>query len=176
MMYLCFLMEPPKESLFLLYKAFLWPFLTYAAPVWFPFLSVTNFIKLQRLQRAVSRAINGCPLYSSVPLLLYEVSLSPLRVTMTYFALSSYERALYLPTFFPISGLARLGVKPRLCRSSCRAFASTHPLMLPFTSPRKILFAFLPSLPRNLPFFTVESTHSSPCSRSDPLSLAEMRL
>ena len=49
---------------------------------------------------------------------------------MTHFGLSSYERAFRLPTSFLISGLARLGVKPRLSKSSWRAFASTCPLML----------------------------------------------
>ena len=85
-----------------------------------------------------------------------------------YFTLFSYERALRLPTSFPISGLARLGVKPRLCRSSWRAFASTHPLMLPSTCSRETLLACPPCPPWNLPSFTVESTLSSPCSRSDP--------
>ena len=80
----------------------------------------------------------------------------------------SHERALRLPTSFPISGLARLGVKPRLCRSSWRAFASTHPLMLPSTCSREALVACPPCPPWNLPSFTVESTLSSPCSRSDP--------
>ena len=79
-----------------------------------------------------------------------------------------YERTLRLPTFFPISGLARLGVKPRLCRSSWRAFASTHPLMLPSTCSREALLACPPCSPWNLPSFTVESTLSTPCSRSDP--------
>ena len=66
-----------------------------------------------------------------------------------------YERALRLPTSFPISGLARLGVKPRLCRSSWRAFASIHPLMLSSTSSREALLA-CPPFPRwNLPSFTV---------------------
>ena len=80
----------------------------------------------------------------------------------------TYEQALRLPTSFPISGLARLGVKPRLCRSSWRAFASTHPLMLPSTSSREALLACLPFPSGNLPSFTVESTLSTPCSRSDP--------
>ena len=71
----------------------------------------------------------------------------------------------------PISVLARLGVKPRLCRSSWRAFPSTHPLMLPSTCSRKAFFASPPCPPWNLPSFTVESTLSTPCSRSDtPLS------
>ena len=88
-----------------------------------------------------------------------------MRVTLTHFTLLSYERALRLPTSFTIPGLARLGVKPRLCRSSWRAFASTHPLMLPSTSSRETLLAWPPW---NLSLFTVESTLPSSCSRSDP--------
>ena len=99
----------------------------------------------------------------------HEVKAVPLRVTLTHFTLFSYERALRLPTSFPISGLARLGVKPRLCRSSWRALASTHPLMLPSTCSRE---ALLLCPPWNLPSYTVESTLSPPCSRSDPLSLS----
>ena len=157
-----------KESLSLLYKAFLRPLLTYASPGWFPFLGATNITKLERLHRAASRAIIGCLSSYPIPLLLTEASLPPLRVTLSHFTLLSYERALRLPTSFPISGLAKLGVKPRLCRSSWRAFASTHPLMLPSTCSREALLA-CPPFPRwNLPSFTVESILSSPCFRSDP--------
>ena len=159
---------PSKESLSVLYKSFLRSLLTYASPGWFPFLSATSITKLERLHRAASRAITGCLSSSPIPLLLTEASLPLLRVTLTHFTLLSYERALRLPTSFPISGLARLGVKPRLCRSSWRAFASTHPLMLPSTCSREALVACPPCPPWNLPSFTVESTLSSPCSRSDP--------
>ena len=48
---------PSKESLFLLYKVLLWPFLSYGSSGWFPFLSVT---KLEHLHRAASRAITNC--------------------------------------------------------------------------------------------------------------------
>ena len=155
---------PSKESLSLLYKSFLRPLLTYASPGWFPFLSATNITKLERLHRAASRAITGCLSSSPISLLLSKVSLPPLRVTLTH----SYERALRLLTSFPISGLARLGLKSRLFRSSWIALASPHPLMLPSTSCREALLA---CPPWHLPSFTVESTLSSPCSRSDsPLS------
>ena len=167
---------PSKKSLSLLYKSFLRSLLNYASPGWFPFLSATNLTKLERLHRAASRAITGCLSSSPIPLLPSEASLPPLRVTLTHFTLFSYERALRLPTSFPISGLARLGVKPRLCRSFWRAFASTHPLMLPSTCSRKALVACPPFPPWNLPSFTVKSTLSTPCSRSDPLSLAKVRL
>ena len=123
---------------------------------------------MERLHRAASHAITGCLLSSPIPLLLAEASLPPLRVTLTHFTLFSYEQALRLPTSFPISGLARLGVKPRLCRSSWRALASTHPLMLSSTCSREALLACPPCPPWNLPSFKVESTLSSPCSRSDP--------
>ena len=162
---------PSKESLSLHYKSLLRPLLTYASPGWFPFLSATNFTKLERLHRAASRAITGCLSSSPIPLLLSEVSLPPLRLTLTHFTLLSYERALRLPTSFPISGLARLGVRPRLCRSFWRALASTHPLMVPSTCSREALLACPPFPPWNLPSFTVESTLSTRCSRSDsPLS------
>ena len=157
-----------KESLSLLYNYFLWPLLTYASPGWFPFLSVSNLTKLKHLHRAASRAITGCLSSSPIPLLLSEASLPPLRATLTHFTLSSYERALRLSNPFPISGLARLGVKPRLCRSSWRAFASTRPLMLRSTSLREALVACPPCPPWSLPSSTVESTLPTPCSRSDP--------
>ena len=158
---------PSKESLSLLYKSFLWSLLTYASPGWFLFLSATNITKLERLHRAASRSITGCLSSSPIPLLLTEASLPPLRVTLTHFTLFSYERALRLPTSFPISDLARLGVKPRFCRSPWRALAPTHPLMLPSTCSMEALVAFPPFPCWNLPFFRVESTLSSPCSHSD---------
>ena len=76
------------------------------------------------------------------------------------------QRTLRLPTSLPISGLARIGVKPRHYRSFWRAFAFTDLLMLPPTSPREVLFA-CPSSPLcNVPFFTVEFTLCFPCSHS----------
>ena len=117
---------PSKESLSVLYKSFLPSLLTYASPGWFPFLNATNVTKLERLHRAASRAITGCLSSSPIPLLLSEASLPPLRVTLTHFTLLSYERALRLSTSFPISGLARLGVKPRLCRSSFCVDSPAH--------------------------------------------------
>ena len=159
---------PSKESLSVLYKSFLQSLLTFALPGWLPFLSVTNFTKLERLHRAASRVITGCLSSSPIPSFVSEASLHPLRVTLTHFTLLSYERALCLPTSFPISDLARLGVKPRLCRWSWRAFASTHPLMLPSTCSREALVACPLFPPWNLPSFTVESTLTTPCSRSDP--------
>ena len=86
-----------------MYKAFLWPLLIYASPGWFPFQSVTNISKLERLHQAASHTISSSP----IPLLLSEMSLPFKRVTLTHFALSSYKRALCPPTSYPISCLAK---------------------------------------------------------------------
>ena len=131
-----------------MYKAYLQPLLTYASPGWFSFISVTNITKLEHRHRATGRAISGCLSFSPIPLLLSEVSLTPLPVTLTYFALSCYERALSLPKSFSILGLATLGVKPRLCRFSWRAFAPTYTLMIPSTSSRGLSVFSLPFLLR----------------------------
>ena len=167
---------PSKDSLSVLYKSFLRSLLTYASPGWFPFLSATNFIKLERLHRAASRATTRCLSSFPIPLLLSEVSLPPLRVTLIHFTLFSYERAFRLPTSFPISGLTRLGVKPRLCRSSWRAFASTHPLMLLSTCSREALVACPPFPPWNLPSFTMESIFPLHALALIPLTLTKVRL
>ena len=108
------------------------------------------------------------PLVLLYPSTTHRGFFTSLRVTLTHFTLLFYERALRLPTSFPILGLPTLGVKPRLCRSSWRAFASTQPLMLPSTCSREALLACPPCPSWNLPSLTVESTLSSPCSRSDP--------
>ena len=162
---------PRKESVSLLYKAFLWPLLIYASPEWCFFIRVTNITKLERLHQAASRTITDCLSSSLIPLFLSDASLPFLRVTLIHFTFFSYEQAFRLPTSFPILGFACLRVKPRLCRSSWRAFASTHPLMFSSTSPRKDLCACPSFPPWNLLSFTVYSTLSSPCSRFD-LSLS----
>ena len=74
-----------KKSRSLLHKAFLRPFLTCASPAWFPFFSVTNINKLERLHRTASHVIAGCLSSSPISLLLYEASLTPVRVTLTHF-------------------------------------------------------------------------------------------
>ena len=125
-------------------------------------------MKFERLHRVAGRAIFGCFSFSPISLLLCETSLPPLRDTLTHLVLSSYKRTLRLQTPLSISGLDRLRVKLRPCRSSWRAFASTQPLMLPSTSPREGLSAYPPSLSCNLLFFTMDLTLSSPCSCSDP--------
>ena len=165
----------PSSSLYLFcIKLFFGPFSLMLHP--HGFLSVTNFTKLKRLHRAASRAITGCLSSSPISFNLSQALLPPLRVILTHFTFLSYDRALRLPTSFSISGLTRLGVKPRLCRSSWRAFATTHSFMLPSIFLREAVLSCPLFSPWNLTSFTVKSTLTSPCSRSDPLSLAKVRL
>ena len=125
------------------------------------------------------RPVAPSPAASRPPLSLYY---SPRLLYLPYeslpltslFYLMSKLFVSQLP--FSISGLSGRGVKPRLCRSSWRGFASTHPLMLPSNSSREALLACPPCPPWDLPSFTVESILSFPCSLSDPLTLAKVGL
>ena len=63
---------PTKESLSLLYKAFVRPVLTYASPGWFPFLCDTTTNHLEVLHRAACRVITGCLSSNHSTLLLLE--------------------------------------------------------------------------------------------------------
>ena len=67
----------------------------------------------------------------------------------------SYERALRLPTSFPISGLARLGVRPRLCTRFSRG--KTPLMSLPdgeryLRPPQSLVVSLLLSLVSTLVF------------------------
>ena len=60
--------SPSKEFLSLLYKAFLWLFLIYASPGWFPFFGVTNITKLNAF---TEQLVASSPATSRPPLSLF---------------------------------------------------------------------------------------------------------
>ena len=70
----------------------------------------------------------------------FEASLPPLRVTLTHFFYHVMS-GLFSQCPFQFQVWPELGVKPRLCRSSWRAFVSTHLLVLPSTFLREALLA-----------------------------------
>ena len=70
------------------------------------FLSVTNIFKLERLHQAANRCLSSSP----ISFLLSEAILLSLRATLIHFSLSPYKRAICLPTYSSILGLARHGV------------------------------------------------------------------
>ena len=118
---------PTKESLSLLYKAFVQPVLTYGSPGWFPFLCNTATNHLEVLHRAACRVITGCLSSTPSSLLLLEAKLPPLKLTLEHQALSSFERALRLPPdFSSLYALATRNVPCRLKKKpSCRSFCSS---------------------------------------------------
>ena len=138
---------PTKESLFLLYKAFVRPVLTYASPGWFPFLCNTASNHLEVLHRATCRVITGC--LSSTPFsqLLLEAQLPSLKLTLEHQAFYSFERALRLPPdFSSLYALATRNVPCRLKKKpSWRSFCSSATQPLP--SPRETLIMCPPFLP-----------------------------
>ena len=97
---------PSKVSLCTLYKAFICPILTYASPGRFPFSSPTHITTVERMHRFSCRVITDCLSSTPIPLLHIEALLPPLRVTLTHQSLSSFERALRLPSTFPLASLA----------------------------------------------------------------------
>ena len=72
-------------------------------------VSFLRFTKLENLHRAASRSITSFLSPSPITFLLTEVSLPPLRVNLTHFALSSHERTLCLPICFPFQVWPDLG-------------------------------------------------------------------
>ena len=136
---------PSKESLFLLYKAFVRPLLTYASPGWFPFFCNTATNHLEVLHRAACRVITECISSTPSSLLLLEAQLPPLKLTLEHQALSSFERALRLPPdFSSFYALATRNVPCRLKKKpSWRSFCSLATEPLP--SPRETLIMCLPS-------------------------------
>ena len=91
---------PTKESLSLLYQAFVHPVLTYASPGWFPFICNTTTNHLEVLHRAACRVITGCLFSTPSSLLLLEAQLPPLKLALEHQTLYSFERALRLPPDF----------------------------------------------------------------------------
>ena len=146
---------PTKESLSLLYKAFVRRVLTYASPGWFPFLCNTAANHLEVLHRAACRVITDCLSPTPSSLLLLEAQLPPLKLTLEHQTLYSFERALRLPPDF--SSLYALAIKNVPCRlkkkpswrSSCSS--ATQPL----PSPRESLITCPPFPPWSTTHFTV---------------------
>ena len=131
-----------KESLSLLYKSFLRSLLTYASPGWFPFLSATNFIKLERLHRAASRAITGC--LSSCPIPLLSEAFLPPSTSHP----DSFHSFILLGSSSPnLLSHFRIGQtwsETKTLQIVLESFCVHSPAMLPSTCSRK---AFLLSLP-----------------------------
>ena len=146
---------PMKESLSLLYKAFVRPVLTYASPGWFPFLCNTATNHLEVLHRVACRVITGCLSSTPSSLLLLEAQLPPLKLTLEHQALSSFERSLRLPT--DSSSLYALATRNVPCLLKKKPFwksffsSATQPL----PSPRETLTMFPPFPPWTATHFTV---------------------
>ena len=116
---------PTKESLSLLYKAFVRSVLTLHSlcpfgalrflppPGWFPFLCNTTTNHLEVLHRAACRVITGCLFSTPSSLLLLEAQLPPLKLTLEHQTLYSFERALRLPPDF--SSLYALAIRNVPC-------------------------------------------------------------
>ena len=129
--------------------------LTYASPEWFPFLCNTATNHLEVLHRAACRVITGCLFSTPSSLLLLEAQLPPLKLTLEYQILYSFERALRLPPdFSSLYVLVIRNVPCRLKKKPCwRSFCSSATQPLP--SPRESLITSPPFPPWSTTHFTV---------------------
>ena len=80
------------------------------------------------MHRSSCRIITGCLSSTPIPLLHIEALLPPLRVTLTHQSLSFFERALRLPSTFPIASLANSNPCTHLKKSSWKSFSRSHNL------------------------------------------------
>ena len=122
------LLGPIKGILCTLYKAFIRPIFTYASPGWFPFSSLTHITSVERMHRSSCRLITGCLLSTFIPLLYIEALLPSLCVTLTHQSVSFFERALRLPSTFPLASLAISNPCTRLKKGLWRSFSRSHNL------------------------------------------------
>ena len=160
---------PSKESLASIYRTFLLPVLTYASPGWYPYTYAKHLQPLEALHNSACRAISGCCSTSPTSLLYLEAGLPPLSVILTSQSLSFFERALRLPSSFPLSSLAVLHCRKRVRSSSWRYLCSSHPLTPDLRSPREKFVLCPPFPPWDPPSFSVYLSLPLPCHRSDPL-------
>ena len=114
---------PSKESLCTLHKAFICPILINAFTGWFPFSSPTHITSVERMHRSSCRVITGYLSSTPIPLLHVKALLPPLRVTLTHISLSFFERALRLPSTFPIASLENSNPRTHLKKGSWRSFS-----------------------------------------------------
>ena len=124
------------------------------------------------MHRSSCRVITGCLSSTPIFLLHIEALLPPLRVTLTHQSHSFFERALHLPSTFPIASLVSSKPRTRLKKSSWRFFFRLHNLTPNLHLARESLILCPPKPPWSTPSTYTISLHlSSPCSHKDPLSL-----
>ncbi len=68
-----------KETILATYKTICRPVYNYAAPIWSPYLSNSNFNRLQTLQNSALRIATGCHLMSSISHLHQETNILPVH-------------------------------------------------------------------------------------------------
>ena len=103
------------------------------------------------MYRSSCIVITGCLSSTPIPI---EALLPPLRITVINQSLSFFERALRLPSTFPIASLANSNPRTRLKKGSWRSFSRSHNLTPNLHLAREPLPLPPPGLPHLLTNFT----------------------
>ena len=120
------------------------------------------------MPRSSCRVITGCLSSTPIPLLHIKALFSPLRVTLTHQSLFFFERALRLPSTFPLASLANYNPRKRLKKSSWRSFSRSHNLTPNLHLAREPLILCPPNPPWSTP-----STYTISLNLLDPHALAK---
>ena len=120
-----------KFELFRIYQAIVKSRLDYAAPAWQPWLSDTQFNKLEVVQNKALRLITGQTKSTRVDALRHEAGTESYKTHASRNTLLSYEKAARLPSHHPRNHLLHSGVAKRNKRSSWRSCGEQLASLLP---------------------------------------------
>ena len=121
------------------------------------------------MHRSSCRVNTGCLSSTPIPLLHIE-ALPPLRVTLTHQSLS-FERALRLPSTFPLASLANSNARTRLKKGSWKSFSRSHNLTPNLHLAREPLILCPPNPPGLSHLLTQFHSTSHPMLSQRPPSL-----
>ena len=163
-----------KFELFRIYQAIVKSKLDYAAPAWQPWLSDTQFNKLEVVQNRALRLITGQTKSTRVTALRLEANTESYKTLSDRNILTSYEKAARLPQNHPRNQLLE-GAPPRNKRTSWRSRSKELASLLPVEAlDRKPI-----TLPSRSPWATQGHYEVRPSipgiSRKDDSSPAQLR-
>ena len=117
-----------KETLLLTFKTLIRPIITYACPVWFPNVSPSNVLSLQRLQNRALRTCTGSLLKSSQSHLHNESKILPVKEHLSLLC-SQYLASSRRP-FHPAHSLTHPSLRPRNMKHTLSS--KFYPTVAPF--------------------------------------------
>ena len=125
-----------QDKLRQVYISYIRSVIDYCAPAWQPWLSETQFHKLERAQNDAIRAVTGQLRTTPVEALHCEANIPTYKTWSDRRCLIAYERSMRLPTTNPRNALASENVHQRIKRNNWRRQATQLTVMYNIPSDR----------------------------------------